>query len=164
MLSIIPLLVLDVLYLRHELLAELVILILIKNLNLSAQRFEILHERGLPHDGIVLILLLPCGCGPRLPNLSTTRGIIATTAITIIIVFRITHKVVKIVVCVWPSLVVVSSVPRSRLRLHNLINHLLELFKFEVLLSDNLLILILLLPKLITVSINALYLRIYFIF
>lgn len=130
MLPVVSLLILDVLYLCHELLAKLVILILIKNLNLSAQRLEILHERRLSHDGIILILLLSCGCGPRLPNLSTTSGVIATTAITIIIVFRITHKVFKIVVCARPNLVVASSVPRSRLRLYNLINHLLELFKF----------------------------------
>ena len=108
-------------------------------------------------------------CGPRLPHLSTTCSVIASAAITILIVFRITPKVFKIAISTWPCQIVVvvaSPVPRSSLLLlqHNLVNQLLKLFKFEILLPHNLFILVLLLPKLIAILVHALNLRIQLIF
>lgn len=157
----ISLLILDMLYLCHELLPQLIVLVLVEDLDLGAQRLKILHERWLSYDGIVL--LLPYDRGPRLLNLST-RGVIASTAITIIIVLRVTPKVVEIAILTGPSQVVASSIPRSGLLLHDLINHLLELFKFEILLPNNFLVLLLLLPELVAAFIDALNLCIELIF
>lgn len=141
------------LHLLKKLLPKLIILVLRVHLHLCAHRFHILHKRRLPHHRIIGRITSTCRL-PRLHYLSAFPGAAARCAVVLV---RVTSEIVQITV--WTrARIVASPISRSLLLLviHNLIDHLPHLLKLEVLLLQNVLELLAVLPQFRTVVVDVL--------